>query len=489
MTAKVLFIPFGGGSPAAAPACFPLLKNIGSALGAAYGADVVIPDGAQSHVRGLSAGGIFAGLKNLSTAENAGGETVLVSIEDGDSRTLAIVYKRHEDAPYGRLAMRLNGEDVLSMPAPVDTHPVLIAVVCIPTVPDGPAASYALVAGASDIVRKEANDGEWPVAANMTVLVGQASGGGRTEDAYETGGVFVGVPPIPYVAPDPVALALTPVSLSGKLDDIVALFLGARVWVANALKADASLDPWPELNGGTGLARLPSVSPTFYTNCTPAWATSQMPASGRNLGGGFNILNVDKSQPSVLALRSLTSGGGINIQQLEDTIFLSVTPVPGDFAALNFSQWNGGNWVLPKDNAVPVVVPGQLVTAMEASTGFSMDAGGAGGRTIYNADADKFFRVTCSSTVVRPPAVSLDARGQFYLGRKLDGELVFTPIAGSQQWKRLNIIDCDDVITVETIISMQQNTVIALMGTSDAGDATGGLGITIRGYSLTITEV
>jgi hypothetical protein len=27
------------------------------------------------------------------------------------------------------------------------------------------------------------------------------------------------------------------------------------------------------------------------------------------------------------------------------------------------------------------------------------------------------------------------------------------------------------------------------MGTSDAGDATGGLGITIRGYSLTITEV
>jgi hypothetical protein len=138
--------------------------------------------------------------------------------------------------------------------------------------------------------------------------------------------------------------------------------------------------------------------------------------------------------------------------------FSEVRQSKASYASVGFNQWNGGNWVLPKDNATAVVVPDQLETALDLGNDFTLDDGGNGGRIVCSSTVPKTFRVSFNFTVIRPPQISLDARGQFFIGLKPSGDPDF--------------VDA-----------------LALMGTSDAGAASDGLGIQLKGYTLVVTEV
>jgi hypothetical protein len=72
---------------------------------------------------------------------------------------------------------------------------------------------------------------------------------------------------------------------------------------------------------------------------------------------------------------------------------------------------------------------------------------------------------------------------------KPSGDPDFVQIGSSGQWHRFNIIDCDDVLNVEALVEVAEGDAIALMGTSDAGAASDGLGIQLKGYTLVVTEV
>jgi hypothetical protein len=110
----------GGGS------CIPLIKNEGSQFGARYVGLVNVADGGSSRDRGIYLGGVFAGLKNLYSESD---QTTLVVVEDESdpNQHLAIVYLRNTRSPFGRIALFQNGVERLSVPAPLDTHPTLIA--------------------------------------------------------------------------------------------------------------------------------------------------------------------------------------------------------------------------------------------------------------------------------------------------------------------------------------------------------------------------
>lgn len=158
------------------------------------------------------------------------------------------------------------------------------------------------------------------------------------------------------------------------------------------------------------------------------------------------------------------------------------------YAYTFFEGWNN-TWLLPKNNATPVIVPADLATSLNPTQDFTAVAAGAGGRVTYTGAMAKTFRLTCVITAVRPPAITLDARGQFFLGVKLAANPGYDPITGSQQWKRFNIIDCDDVITLVALAPLSTGDSVSLMGTSDAPAAGAGLAVEIKGYSLAIDEV
>jgi hypothetical protein len=173
----------------------------------------------------------------------------------------------------------------------------------------------------------------------------------------------------------------------------------------------------------------------------------------------------------------------------EWTPFAAIRQAKASYANASLDQWNGGNWVLPKDNATAEIAPDQLETTLDLANDFTLDAGGNGGRIVYSGADPKTFRVSFNFTAVRPPAISLDARGQFFIGLKPNGDPDFVQLDPSQQFHRFNIIDCDSVISVEALVEVGSGDALALMGTSDAGAASDGLGIQLKGYTLVVTEV
>lgn len=475
-------------NPENLPGCMPLLTGIGGLIGARFTAEVTVQNGAEADQRGIYLGGIFAGLKNL-VSDDTDDITLLVVEDPSDANVhLRIAYRNNADSPYGRLVFVQNSNEVYSIPAQIDSHPTLVAAVIAPA---GDTETLGMVVGSSVIGEVPVKDFDWPSSATMRVRVGQSVGGGQTVRDFHTGGVFMGVPPLPLPSPDIVALALNDVALTGRLEAINAALISAQAWVANALKDDPSLTPWPELNGGTGLARTTGEAPQYALNCTPAWAPAQMPAGGENLADGFEVYQKEASFPGHLKFRTLVGSSSINIQQDDTTLFFeaNLPPAVTDLIEIGYDQWNGGNWVLPKNNADPVIVPNQLETSIGVSENFVIEAGGAGGRAQFQGQGPKNVRISMSFTVIRPPEVSLDARGQFFIGLKVPPNPDFEVLPNSQQWKRFNIIDCDDVIHLEALVEMEDETSIALMATSDAGALGSGLGIQLKGYTLTIVEV
>ena len=146
------------------------------------------------------------------------------------------------------------------------------------------------------------------------------------------------------------------------------------------------------------------------------------------------------------------------------------------YGSAGFTGWPGPVWLLPRTGQALTAIPDTLQTALQASNGWTLDNAGNGGRFV--AGESGLVEAHASFTVARPPAVSLDAKALFNFAA---GAGIVT---GSQQSKRLNIIDCDDVVTLAGVFPVFAGQTVGVVGGSDAAVAGSGLSINLLGYTL-----